>query len=241
MCWFPAQRSRLEAGLVETERLEDAPLQLTGQIGSRRFLDDELEDEVVRARVGEATRRSLLIFERELDEVPRLPGGIGGAREVVDVVREARGVGEELPDRDPFTAGQKAGQPPLGVVVEAEGALVDQLEDDGSHEGLRHAADAEAVARPQRATRLAVGEAARCALRAGFVADKDEGTRRTCCNDAVERFPKPRAGLVAPAPGQRESRAHQDAFNGIRGRRVSKAFRARAAPRRAAPCPSVSA
>jgi hypothetical protein len=88
---------------------------------------------------------------------PEPPWWLG---QVVGVVGEPAGVVAQLPDGDPPAPGDQAGQPPLQVVVQAQAALPDQLQDQGGHERLGHAADPEPVSGPGGPVGAQVAQAA---------------------------------------------------------------------------------
>ena len=121
--------------------------------GEARTLQDHAEDEVVRARVRVAGRARLPV--RDADESARIELA-AQERRIGGVVEEAGPVREQLADRD---LGRVADEVRLEVghgLVEREDAAIGQIERQRGDEGLRDAADAEAVVDG----RLALGELA---------------------------------------------------------------------------------
>ena len=108
------------------------------------------------ARAG---REVLRLARHERDQLARAPraqpvAAVERDRRRERVVRDARGVVEQLADRDLAAVGKDPGQPPLDGVLERQPALVDELEHDGGDERLAHARDAEAERGSHPAARL---------------------------------------------------------------------------------------
>ena len=100
--------------------------------------------------------------QRELFAVIDLPAvrGVLAVRleeghDIVEGIREAARVVQELPDGDALSEGGS-------VAVEVEPPLGDELQYQGRHEDLRHAPDAESVIDCERLVRSEVGDTCRC-------------------------------------------------------------------------------
>ena len=137
----------------ETERIEDALLELLCVRASRDLLDHETERDVVRVRVAllaagleasglEAAKRKLLIGLVEGDRSASLE-----PRRVVRDVREPRAVTEQVADRDLPAPWNDARQVLFQRAVEPKLPLLHELEHDRGRERLRHAPDAKALIR----------------------------------------------------------------------------------------------
>jgi hypothetical protein len=129
-------------------------------------------------------------------------------RLVARIVRQARGVREQIADGDPVPIGQQAGKPPLDGVLQPEPMLRDELERDDRDEGLRDAAGAKAIPGAQRHPVVERGETARgrssgagaaCVVAAGrrkaVAATRTDATIRT-----MARAYSPRGGASPSAP-----------------------------------------
>jgi hypothetical protein len=80
-----------------------------------------------------------LIAGRELPAVRGVPAvGLEERHDIVDEIREAARVVQELADGDALGEWR-------GVAVQVEQPLCDELKDDRRHEDFRHAPDTEAV------------------------------------------------------------------------------------------------
>ena len=136
-----------------------------------------------------------------------------------DVVGHARGVIEQLAQRDAIAVGQHAREAALDGVVEAEAALADELERHDGGERLGDAADAHGVAGAQRAAGAHVGNAGG----GGAPAGEGDGAGRAGGDDAVERWSRVPGRPAAPAVAGRSRRAAAVAAAAREERRVDMA------------------
>ena len=135
-------RVGLEGRVGEAERLQDPPLQQLVEAFKLRTLEDEAEGEVVRARVGVPGGARLRV--RDLDECARIELA-AQERRLGGVVEEPGSVREQLADRDLVRILDEIRLEVGDGVVEREDVEVGEVERQRGDEGLRDAADAEAI------------------------------------------------------------------------------------------------
>ncbi len=140
----PLRPVRAIRRLPQSEGLEDVVVEVRGVAAAGDPLDDEPEEDVVRARVAEALARVEVerLGGNQVDH--RLEGGarFGPAPRQVGVVPDPRRVVEEVPDGDATSLAGEVGKRRGEVVVEAELPRLDQLEDGGGGELPGEGADA---------------------------------------------------------------------------------------------------
>jgi hypothetical protein len=160
------QRTFDQVGLVKTQRLEDALPQCLLQRHAGHVLHDQPEREVVAAVVlppcprREEARQfhdlGKLLAMPELEAVCRVAAVRLEKLHVVErSVRKTARVVEQLADGDALRDRTR-------IAVELEQPFLDELQDEGRHEELRDAPDAEPMLGRQGLARLHVRKTRRC-------------------------------------------------------------------------------
>ena len=200
----------------ETERIEDALLELLCVRASRDLLDHETERDVVRVRVAllAAGPERQRLGGREAQAVDgtgrRRPFGLLEPFRVLRNVREPRAVTEQVPDRDLPAPWNDARQVLFQRAVEPKLPLLHELEHDRGRERLRHAPDAKAL------IRLGTAGTRRGRVLLAPDGDEDDHALRPWRHlsqhtpDGGRRARLLASGRCRRAPGGRAQRGHRD-------------------------------
>ena len=116
----------------------------------------------------------------DLPAVGRVPAvGLEERHEIIDEIREAARVVQELADRDAL--GERR-----GVSVQVEHPFGHELRTSAADEDLRHASDAEAMLDGERLARRDVSDAGRCLNSTLRPEGHHRRPRNTGCDDRLE-------------------------------------------------------